>query len=175
MTWRIAALVVVLAPGVVSAQDAGTSWPGLDLKTADLSTVYVLDDTGVETSGRFLRLDPDSIVLLVGGVEQRFEAPRVRRIEKRGDSLRSGAIVGAIVGLAMALSVGRMADCPGSNPGGPCPGFRAAGILMFTGIGAGVDALVAGRTTLYEAPRAASGSSWALRGSRFGINLSVRW
>ena len=179
MTWRIAALVVVLAPSVVCAQGTGTSWPGLDMETAGLSTVYVLDDTGVETSGRFLRLDPDSIVLLVGGVEHRLEAARVRRIEKRGDSLRNGAVIGAIVGAVMGVLVAGLADCPGTDQDGGCAGARTAGVLLSTGayaaIGTGIDAWVVGRTTLYEAPKAARRSAWTLDRSRIGINLSVRW
>lgn len=178
MKWCLTILTIVLAPGVVSAQEAGTSWPGLDMKTAGLSTVYVVDDTGVETSGKFLRLDPDAIVLLVGGVERRFEAPRVRRIEKRGDSLRNGAVIGAIVGAAMGALTAGIADCPGSG-GGSCPGFRTTAFLFSTGIysaiGTGIDAWVVGRTTLYEASAAPRRSAGTLYGKRIAINLNIRW
>ena len=64
----IATLVAVLAPGVVCAQGEAQGWPALD--TAGLSTVYVRDDADVEVSGKLLRLNSDSIVLLVGGDEQ---------------------------------------------------------------------------------------------------------
>lgn len=173
----IAILAATLVPSAVCAQETTQSWPGLD--TAGLSTVYVLDETGIEISGKFLRLNPDSLVLLVGGAERRFEAARVRRIEKRGDSLRNGALIGAVVGAAMGLIFAGISDCPGNDPGGSCPGTRAAAFLLSTGvyagIGTGIDALVVGRTTLYEAPTAPSRSERTPYRGRAAINLSVRW
>ena len=109
MTRYIAILAVTLFPGVASAQGTAQSWPGQ--ATAELSAVYVLDDTGVEASGRLLRLDPDSLVLLVGGTERRFDAARVRRIEKRGDSLRNGLLIGALVGVGVGLAAAGISDC----------------------------------------------------------------
>jgi hypothetical protein len=175
MTRYIAILVATLVPGVVSAQDAAQSWPG---KAKAGATVYVVDDTGAETSGRLLRLDPDSLVLLVGDTERRFDAARVTRIEKRGDSKRNGAIIGAVVGAAIgAFSMG-MADCPGDG-GGSCPGFRAAGVVISTGvyaaIGAGIDALVVGRTTWYEAPAASRRSARLAPRGRAAVSMTLRW
>lgn len=173
----IAILAATLAPSVVCAQGTAQSWPGLD--TAGLSTVYVLDDAGIEVSGKLLRLNPDSLVVLVDGVEHRLDAVRVKRIEKRGDSLRNGALIGAVVGAAMGLLVAGMSDCPGTDPGGSCPGSRAAAFLLSTGvyaaIGTGIDALVVGRTTLYEAPTTPPQSARTQHGRRVAINLSVQW
>lgn len=173
----ITILAAALVPGAVCAQGTAQSWPGL--ATAELSTVYVLDDTGVETSGRFLCLNPDSLVLLVDGAERRLEAARVKRIQKRGDSLRNGAFIGAIVGAGMGLIVAGISDCPGSDPGGSCPGTRAVAFLFSTGvyaaIGTGIDALVVGRTTLYEAPAVRSPSARTQYRGRAAINLSFRW
>ena len=172
----VALLVAILVPGAASAQGTTQSWPG-KAKTGS-ATVHVLDDTGAEFSGRLLRLDPDSLVLLVGDTERRFEAARVRRIEKRGDSLRNGAIIGAVVGVAIgALGMG-MADCPGSG-GGSCPGFRAAGVVISTGfyaaVGAGIDALAVGRTTWYEAPAAPRRSARMPQHGRAAVRMSLRW
>jgi len=177
MTRYVAILAAILVPGAVSAQGAAQSWPGL--ATVEPSTVYVLDDTGVETSGRLLRLDPDSLVLLVGDTERRFEAARVRRIEKRGDSLRNGAVIGAVVGAALGLLGTSLADCPGSDPSGSCPGFRAAGALLSAGfysaVGTGIDALVVGRTTWYEAPAASPRSARMPHRGRIAFNMALRW
>ncbi|MDP1570924.1 MAG: hypothetical protein Q8L86_13085 [Vicinamibacterales bacterium] len=173
----IALLVAALIPGVVSAQGTGQDWP--ELNTAGVSTVYVLDDTGVEVSGTLLRLTSDSLVLMVGGVEHRLDAARVKRIQKRGDSLRNGALIGAVVGAAMGLIVAGISDCPGSDPGGSCPATRATAFLVSTGvyaaIGTGIDALVVGRTTLYQAPTTPPQSARAPYGRRVTINLSVQW
>jgi hypothetical protein len=180
--WRVAILIAALSPAVASAQQTASNWPGL--VSSRLSTVYVLDTTGAETSGKLLRLNPDSIVLLVGGAERQFETARVARVQKRGDSLRNGAIIGAVIGLALGVITAGIADCPGDRPSGGCPGSRAALFLVSTGfysaVGTGIDALIPGRTTLYEAPKAPpaadSGGSapLAFRG-RAAVNLCIRW
>src|SRR5262245_5096189 len=182
MIWRVAFLIAALSPGVASAQEAASNWPGL--ASSQLSTIYVRDDTGAETSGKLLHLNPDSIVILVDGAERRFEAARVTRIQRRGDSLRNGAIIGAAVGVAMGILSAGIADCPGDRAGGPCPGSRVALFLVSTGvysaIGTGIDALIPGRTTLYEASKApptadqGGSASLALSG-RAAVNVRVRW
>lgn len=148
------AAALALVPGLAHAQDATARWPGL--ATSELSTVYVLDDAGVETSGKLVRLNPDSIVVLVGGAERRFDAARVRRVQKRGDSIRNGAIIGAIVGAVFGALGAGISDCPADNPGGNCAGSRVALFALSTGVytamGAGIDALIVGRTTLDTAP-----------------------
>lgn len=49
-----------------------------------------------------------------------------------------------------------LSDCPGEETGGRCAAFRTVGLLLtagtWTGLGAGMDALIAGRTTVYAAP-----------------------
>ena len=146
--------------------------------------MYVLDNAGTETSGKFLRLNPDSIVLLVDGAERRFETSRVARIQKRGDSLRNGAIIGAVVGVALGILTAGIADCPGDRTSDGCPGSRAALLLVSTGfysaVGTGIDALIPGRTTLYEAPKAPpaadrGGSTPPAFRGRAALNLRVRW
>ena len=146
--------------------------------------MYVLDNTGTETSGKFLRLNPDSIVLLVEGAERQFETARVARIQKRGDSLRNGAIIGAVVGVALGILTAGIADCPGERTGDGCAGSRAALLLVSTGfysaVGTGIDALIPGRTTLYEAPKAPSaadrgGSAPVAFRRRAAVNVHVRW
>lgn len=171
-----------LVPSAVRAQETASSWPGL--VSSRLSTVYVLDTTGAETSGKLLRLNPDSVVLLVSGAERQFETARVARIQKRGDSLRNGAIIGAVVGVALGILTAGIADCPGDRTSDGCPGSRAALFLISTGvysaIGTGIDALIPGRTTLYEAPKAPPSvdrgglvplaSRW-----RAAVKVRVRW
>jgi hypothetical protein len=179
MIRRLALLAAVLMPVSVYGQTTQQNWP--NLVTSGLPTVSVLDDRRVETSGRLLRFTPDSLVLLIDGMERTFEAGHVRRIDRRGDSLKNGAIIGAVVGVVMgALSAG-ISDCPGDEPGGDCPGFRAVAVFVSTpiyaAIGTGIDALVVGRTRLYDAPEGptpgAARSQWPNR--RTAINVNVRW
>src|SRR5215218_10050404 len=90
----LCAVVLFAAPSTGSAQSTSERWHGLE--PSALQTVYVMNDAGVETSGKLLTLNPDSLVLLVGGVDRHFDLSDVARVQKR-DSLRNGTIIGAIV------------------------------------------------------------------------------
>ena len=171
---RVAALVVLAtAPAVASGQSITDRWP--QLASSRLPTVYVLDRSGIETTGKLLGLSPDSLVLLVAGAERRFDRADVVRIQKR-DSLKNGTLIGAAIGVVMGLASAGISDCPGPRPGGACPGARAALALvstgMYAGIGAGVDALIRGRTTLYQVPPPSPSPS-ALGRAPAGAVLSV--
>ena len=176
-------LLILLRPGQGWAQETTTNWPAFHV--SGLPTVYVLDDAGVETQGKFLRLEPDAVVLMVDGQERHFEAARVKRLTRRGDSLKNGAVIGAVVGVAVGLLVANFADCVDDNGhvGGCGAGGKTAMVLISTGtyaaIGTGLDALIPGRTILYEAsprphsavfPSMSSGRSWGA-----AINVALRW
>ena len=61
-------------------------------------------------------------------------------MDKRGDSLRNGAVMGALVGAALGVLATKEV------------GFTVVGAGVYAAIGTGFDALIQGRTTLYEAP-----------------------
>jgi hypothetical protein len=65
-------LLAILLPDFVCAQEVTDGWKSL--AGSALSTVYVLDDQRIETAGRLLHLNPDSLVLLTDSSERRFEA-----------------------------------------------------------------------------------------------------
>jgi hypothetical protein len=176
----IAGALVLLSTAAAHAQDPARTWAGLD--HSELTTIHVTDESGAETTGRLLRFEPDALVLLVDGAERRMEAARVKRIQKRGDSLKNGALVGAIIGGALGLLTAGIADCPGSSTN--CAGFRITAPLVsgafYAAVGTGIDALVTGRTTLYVAPGTTSSSALvplvpAQRGMRAGIRMTVSW
>jgi hypothetical protein len=181
VTRYLAVLAVTLVPSVVCAQETTKGWPGLD--SSRLQTVFVLDDTGRETQGKLLRLDADSLVILASGIERRFDAVSVRRIEKR-DGLKNGAIIGTVFGALTGILTAGMSDCPGEDPGGPCPAAHTALALISVGtwaaVGTGIDALIPGRTTLYEAP-AARPSAAGVGSNGFpspgivAVSLRLRW
>jgi hypothetical protein len=164
-------------PATAAGQSTTDRWQGL--APSGLQTVYVRDRLGVETPGRLLGLNPDSLLLLVNGVERRFDIADVARVQKR-DSLRNGTIIGAIVGVGMGLVAAGLSDCPGEHPGGNCAGFRAAGVAVSTGVyaglGAGIDALVRGRTTIYAASQATPAGAMSEPGlARPTLRLALSW
>lgn len=152
----IALAVLLFVPAAAHAQEPLGGWRGLNVSALD--TIYVTDDAGRQTQGKLLRLEPDSVVMLVEGAEQRFDAARVRRIDRRGDSLKNGALIGLGIGVGLGVVTASISDClDGDGPGSSCVGGRivltAVSTGLYTAIGAGVDALIVGRTRIYDAGR----------------------
>jgi hypothetical protein len=152
----VAALLSLASPALAqstakSSSDLPDQWNGL--VPAALTTVFVRDTSGTDTTGKLLELSRDSLTILVGQHEQRFDLATVTGIQKR-DSLKNGTIAGAVVGVVMGVISSSLADCSGSGHS-TCPGFRVAMVALSTGVyaglGAGIDALIPGRTTIYSA------------------------
>jgi hypothetical protein len=170
------AVASVASPAAASAQDTFGGWRGLD--ASGLDTVYVTERDGSQTEGKLVGFNADSVVLMVDGSERRIEAARVSRIDRRGDSLRNGALIGLGVGVLMGLFTSGFSDCPGDNRSGNCPGTRAAIFAVSSGfysaVGAGIDALVKGRTRLYDAARPSAAGQHP-RGRQLAFNVGVSW
>lgn len=148
---RTLALVVVMAAvgPALRAQDFST------VRLKGMPTVYVEDRTGREVEGKLVSLTESALTINIDGVTRTFAPAEVTKVDRRGDSLKNGALIGAAVGLFTGL----LGDCPGagSNNGSRgCPGARVGYVLggaaIWAGIGAGIDALIPGRTRLWPAP-----------------------
>ena len=172
----VALVALTASPATAAGQPALEHWEGLS-PTA-LQTVFVRDSTGVETTGKLLALSSDSLTILVDGVERRFEAGDITRIQKR-DSLKNGTIAGAIVGVAMGLLSGGLADCSNQNRGNDCVGFRVGMLALSTGVyaglGAGIDAMIPGRTTLYAASTWRGATAARRPSSLAPLHVAVSW
>lgn len=170
---RLAAMLLLasIVPMTAAAQERTPTYKGL--RVNELPLAYVLDDTGVETKGKLLNLDTGSVVLLIDGSERRFDLTKVRRISRRGDSLKNGAIAGAVIGVVLGSLSAGVADCPGASDG--CPGFRVFAVTMgtafYSAIGVGIDAAVQGRTVLYQAAPAPVSA----QNRRAAIGFRVTW
>jgi hypothetical protein len=119
-------------------------------------------DSGDVVRGRMVELSRESLVLLTPD-NRRVTMPidSVLRIEGHGDSLKNGAAIGAGVMASLALLT-----CAGVGDAG---GFCARAAVFQTAfgalMGAGIDALNGGRSTLYkkEAPAKSVGVSFKMR------------
>jgi hypothetical protein len=176
MTRHLLLVAMLGFPLTAQAQEPRPAPEGLDLRA--LPTGFVLDDQGVETTGKLLKLDRDGVVLVIDGAERRFDLARVKRVSRRGDSLKNGVIAGTIVGAALSgLAVGNIECRDGARyttcSAGRRVGFFVAGVGIYTLIGTGIDAAIQGRTVLYRAP--AVGVSAAARPGGGAVSLSVRW
>ena len=133
------AAVVVLVASAAAAQEA---------PPRGVAKVFVqTTDAGEELRGHLLDLGPTGVTLLVDGVRRTMPIESVLKVQSRGDKVWDGALIGAAIGaVAFALVASEYGNA--AIPGG----------LFVTGVwasfGAGVDALIPGRTTLYQkAPR----------------------
>ena len=113
------------------------------------ATLFVTDDTGTETRGRVVAVGPSALRLMVNGVEREWSAASIQQLERRGDSVKNGTIAGLVTGGAFGTFV--------LVAGAPYVRDRELIILLaFMGpgaaIGAGIDALIPGRTLIYRQP-----------------------
>jgi hypothetical protein len=175
MRYAFAAAVILIVP--CSGFGQGTASSFATIRLAGLPTVYVQDRAGQETAGTLVGLSESALTLNVNGTIRTFEAGQVRRVQRRGDSLRNGTLIGLGFGALAALLSG-MADCPGSDIS--CPGQRVAialvGTGFYTAVGAGIDAAITGRTLLWESSDAGTPPlAFRLSPRRLGVNASLRW
>jgi len=181
--------LISIGIALLAAVPAAAQPPAHDLTDlpSNHPTVYVVDDAGQETSGRLVRFSADSVTLSRDGSETTIERQRVARIYKR-DSLKNGVLIGALSGAALGAALGPQVPCgPAYAVDRSCStgrriGYIAQGAGVIGGIGAvlgaGVDAMVKGRSLIYEErsrrPNAAFVVAPPIRRTA-GVSLVVRW
>ena len=129
------AVAAVLIAGGAAAQESSPR---------GVARVFMqLADSGEEITGYLIDLGPAGATLLVEGVRREVPIASVLRVQTRGDSLWNGALIGAAVGaVTFALVAAEYGD-----------EVVVAGLVntaMLAAIGASVDALIPGRTTIYR-------------------------
>jgi hypothetical protein len=117
--------------------------------------VVVLDNNGLEWSGRLLRIDPASLTLATAEGPHSVPRAAVAEIYRRGDSLVSGIAIGAVTGAILGVWFTKETGC-----GALLSGYEPCSVRSYveqtafaSGLGAGaglaIDALVRGRTRIY--------------------------
>jgi hypothetical protein len=127
----------------VAAQGSATIPP------RPVSAVYVRSVGGDEARGQLLRLGPDTLTLLEQGTARDIPLAGITRIDARGDSVKNGAIIGAVVLGAWCALI-----CPQGLDGysnDQLPYILGVNIALGAAVGAGIDAMHVGRTTIYQA------------------------
>ena len=173
----------VFAQGTaVPSRGPVNSFDDLWTKVKSGDTVYVLDANARETTGTFERVSAASMSLLVDGQIREIPLSDIRQVARRGDSLWNGALIGAafggVLGAVASTSLNDQSQC--SDPNCITSGERVAVALVSAGlygaIGAGIDALIHGRTVVYRAttPRTV-GLEPLLFGHKVGARLFVRF
>lgn len=141
---------MVLCVSVASAwaQEPSRSFDQLKVLVTPGDTISVTDASGHEVTGRLVRLDAAALALAVGSETRTLGASDVQRVRRRmNDSVLQGTLIGAGIGAGFATAV-VLAYCAGEY----CNGIPTA-IAAFTGVGAGigalVDAAIRGKHTIY--------------------------
>ena len=146
VTGGLVALTLLLNAGLAQAQATfgGVQTPGLP-------TVFVTDRSGQEIKGTLQRLTESEIAIVVNGTTRTFTPDEVSTIERKGDSLKNGALIGLAFGAVSGLLTVGISDCPAGNSS--CPTERVAMMLLSTGvytaIGTAIDAAIPGRTRIW--------------------------
>lgn len=176
--------LIMMAPRNVGAQVVATSFEELQALVKPGDTIDVTDASGRKTKGRLGDLSASSLELLVrktGPDGRETFVPQARLSEgdvgqillERRDSLWNGTLIGLAPGAALGVSLFSVGY--GELGGGAflwVGGFGAA-------IGAAIDALIIGRTTVYY--RAPGQRSSGVQVSPFvsksaaGIQMSMRF
>jgi hypothetical protein len=119
------------------------------------TTVWITDSNGGEEKVRIISVADDVVTTTDDGSPRRRQIADIARIRARHfDSVLNGALIGAGAAVASGLLL-----CTSMEPWENCrddvgPMFLIGAIGA--GIGIGVDALILGRKTIYEAPKASA-------------------
>jgi hypothetical protein len=184
---RLALFIGLFAPTGASAQSAIERVDDFGRLAAG-RTLIIVDDDGLEIRGRVLQLTPEGLTMTIDGQIRTLAPSRVARVFVPGDSVKNGAAIGFLPGLVIGLGLGSYATQCGKYWPKSCPGSVKAANLMMGGliigglsaaIGAGIDAIIAGRRLVYERPKAKAAVLMSLTPSiapsRIGLSTSVSW
>lgn len=146
---------ILMAPGC-SARAPVHTFVELQHRVPRGATVYVIDSSGRETRGTVDEVLPSALVLTVGGDRRRMDSDTVRQVQRYGDSLWNGLLIGmAVATPGMLIADPTYDPCP-ADPRAVCPnsqvGQRILAVGIMGGIGAAIDALIRGRHQIYVAP-----------------------
>ena len=148
-------LFTIATESYVSAQTPSTAQPGLQGVLDPGMTVWITDSNGREKKTQIISVADDVVTTTGHGSVQRFQRADITRIKARHfDSVLNGALIGAgaaiTAGLLLCTAMESWENC--RDDVGPMLLIGATG----AGIGIGLDALIRGRKTIYEAPKASA-------------------
>lgn len=146
------------------------------MQLGGLPTLLVTDRAGHETRGKLVRMTDTEVTIAAEGGNRTFAVSDVLVIDRKGDSLKNGAIAGMVVGVAFGVLSAGISDCP--NGESRCPGTKAVGFVasaaVYAAIGTAIDAAVQGRTRVWPAKGKVSGAP-VVSVSPVGRRVFVGW
>lgn len=173
----VGVLVAALLAGGVAAAEAQTTRAfrdlGLDLNVGD--RVRVTDRDGVRHDGTVRTLPPEALVISGSGGPRDFTVQTTAKVERRGDPVWTGALIGFIPGFVL----GAQFVLGFSDHEEPLSTYVTAGGIVGlggAGLGALIDSLHEGHRAVYVAEPAVALRVAPLAGrGRVGAFASLRW
>ena len=154
LTMAGAACVLLCAGGTrVDAQSVASSFEQLAVLVKPGDKITVVDTAGREASGRIGSLSRDILTLTTPAGRRALGEVDIAEIrQRRDDSLKNGAIIGAVAGTAYYVSMAALLR--DSDGGDVIIGTAIAGGVLFAGMGAaaglGIDALITHKQVIYR-------------------------
>ena len=173
-TWQIPAALVLAAmlcdPTAAAAQT-------LTVKPGD--RVEMTDRTNRRLTGVVQGVGPSALTVAVEGRDEQWALADMRELWRRGDSLTNGALIGAaaggVAGLIGGIGLASLFENEARAGAGPLTAMTALGALGGLAAGAGIDALIPGRTLVYrDQARTVTLLPLVSPGAR-GVRLTVRF
>jgi hypothetical protein len=120
-----------------------------NMRREALPTVFVTDRAGHETRGQLLSMTDAELTVKTDLITRTFTPDEVSVVERKGDSLKNGTLIGLGVGTWAAGMF--VAGCVGSHSHcSPWVIPWALGVTgLYTALGAGIDAAIPGRTRIW--------------------------
>jgi hypothetical protein len=156
-SWRIA-LALLLVPSIgseASAQPSQSAQQVLESTLRPGATIWLTDSSGQEQRTRIVGVSNGVVTTTAGDAIRNVRVADITRVRvRRSDSVLNGALIGAGSAVAAGLFF-----CTWMEPWETCrddagPIFTIGGIGA--GIGIGIDALIRGRRTIYDATHGAA-------------------
>lgn len=148
--------VAVIVGGGCAARQPARSFLDLQERLHSGNTVYVTDTTGIETKGKVVEVSASALVLDVKGIHQRMDQGSVRHVQRQGDSLWNGMLIGVAVGASAMLIADPTYQRCTNDTRKMCANSQIGQRVLAIGImgagGAGIDALIGRRRYVYLAP-----------------------
>ena len=176
----IAVFTVFCTATRAEAQGVAASFDQLSVLVGPGDTITVVDAKGSETKGQIGKLSRDSLMLLTASGPRALSEADVSLIrQRRGDSLKNGAIIGAVAATAYVLTA--IALLGDSDGGDIIVSTAITSTVLIAGMGAaagaGIDALIKGNHVIYRKPSSGSRISVSplLGRNRGGVAVTLRF
>lgn len=135
-------LLTVTALGCGSHRPPVSEFERLAAELRPNERVRVTTDADV-TDGKLVSIDANGLTLRGTGADQTLLCSQIQRVEKRGDSVWNGALIGAAI-----IALPAWNGCQNKGRDLKCV---AIGLGVFAGLGAALDAAHVGSQTRYVA------------------------